>query len=221
MTWSPFYYAWFSLLLVKENYLVLKLIITLVPSLLSNNYKLLVALRGFTSYPEELLITRINITLGVKPKCKLRLWQMLSKLSGLAVFEWLSNNTSFHIYNNICRIVGFDYSNIFMKSQSFNFKNVYILFLFIRIYVKGNSLSSTQGKVEIKINNVRDISLDVVSEASIQKDNVDLKVQAHSEELGLKNFMGSIISKDAGSGKRLEFFSSNDGKNVLSGRWDF
>ncbi|KOB75992.1 Apolipophorin protein [Operophtera brumata] len=90
-----------------------------------------------------------------------------------------------------------------------------------RIYVKGSSLSSTQGKVEIKIDNVRDISLDATSEANVQKDNVNFKVQANSKELGWKNFVGEIVSKDAGNGKRLEFHSTNDNKNVLSGSTSF
>lgn len=90
--------------------------------------------------------------------------------------------------------------------------------LHYRIYVKGSSLSSTQGKVEVKIDNVREISLDAVSEASVQKDNVNFKVQANSNELGWKNFVGEIVSKDSGNGKRLEFLSTNDNKNVLSGR---
>lgn len=84
--------------------------------------------------------------------------------------------------------------------------------------MKGTSLSSTQGKVEVKIDNVRDISLDFISEASVQNDNVDFKVQGNSKELGLNGFVGQIVSKDGGSGKRLEFLSTNDGKNVLSGR---
>lgn len=52
----------------------------------------------------------------------------------------------------------------------------------------------------------------------MQKDNVNFKVQANSNELGWKNFVGEIVSKDSGNGKRLEFLSTNDNKNVLSGR---
>lgn len=84
--------------------------------------------------------------------------------------------------------------------------------------MKGNSLSSTQGKVELKIENIRDITLDATSEGNVQKDNVAFKLVANSEKLGLKNYQVEIASKDAGSGKRLEFHATNDNKNVLSGR---
>lgn len=87
-----------------------------------------------------------------------------------------------------------------------------------RVYVKGQSLSSTSGKMELKIENIRDISFDMSSEASIQKDNIAIKVSANSEKLGLKNYNVEIASKDAGAGKRLEFHATNDNKNVLSGR---
>lgn len=86
-----------------------------------------------------------------------------------------------------------------------------------RLYIKGSSLSSTQGKVELKIENIRDISLDVVSEGNVQKDNVAFKLVANSDKLDLKNYQVEIASKDAGSGKRLEFHATNDNKNVLSG----
>ncbi|KAJ0171016.1 hypothetical protein K1T71_013215 [Dendrolimus kikuchii] len=87
-----------------------------------------------------------------------------------------------------------------------------------RVYVKGSSLSSTQGKVEIKVDNVYDICLDAVSEGNIQKDNVAFHFQANSEKLGFNNYVVDISSKDSGSGKRLEFKAVNDNKNVLSGR---
>lgn len=86
------------------------------------------------------------------------------------------------------------------------------------MFVKGTSLSSTQGKVEIKIENVRDISFDCVSEGSVDRDNVNFKMTANSEKLGMKNYHVQIASKDAGNGKRLEFEATNDNKNVLSGR---
>ncbi|CAB3232890.1 unnamed protein product [Arctia plantaginis] len=90
-----------------------------------------------------------------------------------------------------------------------------------RFFVKGNSLSSTQGKVEVKIENIREVSLDVISEASIQKDNIDIKTVANSEKLGWKNYNVEITSKDAGSGKRLEFHATNDNKNIFSGSTSF
>lgn len=84
--------------------------------------------------------------------------------------------------------------------------------------MKGNALSSSQGKVELKIENIRDLSLDASSEASIQKDNVAIKLNANSEKLGWKDYKVDISSKDAGAGKRLEFHASNGGSNVFSGR---
>ncbi|RVE54932.1 hypothetical protein evm_000299 [Chilo suppressalis] len=90
-----------------------------------------------------------------------------------------------------------------------------------RLFLKGNSLSSTQGKMEIKIENVRDISMDIVSEVNVQKDNMFLKLQANSEKFGLKNYKVDISSKDSGSGKRLEFNAVNDNKNILSGSTSF
>lgn len=89
---------------------------------------------------------------------------------------------------------------------------------FSRIFIKGNALSSDQGKVELKVENVRDVTLDATYEGRIEKDNVDLKLSATSEKLGLKNYKVEISSKDAGAGKRLEFHATNDGKNVFSGR---
>lgn len=90
-----------------------------------------------------------------------------------------------------------------------------------RLFVKGNSLSSTQGKVELKVENIRDISLDLISEANINNENVAIKTVANSDKLGWKNYNVEIFSKDAGSGKRLEFKAINDNKNVLSGSTSF
>ncbi|KAH9637818.1 hypothetical protein HF086_017596 [Spodoptera exigua] len=86
-----------------------------------------------------------------------------------------------------------------------------------RLYLKGSSLSSTQGKIEVKVENIRDINFDCVSEGNVQKDNVNFKMTANSEKLGMKNYQVEIASKDAGNGKRLEFHATNDNKNVLSG----
>ncbi|KAJ8707317.1 hypothetical protein PYW08_010569 [Mythimna loreyi] len=86
-----------------------------------------------------------------------------------------------------------------------------------RLFFKGTTLSSTQGKLEVKIENVRDVSFDCVTEGNIQKDNVQFKMTANSDKLGMKNYQVEIASKDAGNGKRLEFHAVNDGKNVLSG----
>ncbi|XP_022837131.1 apolipophorins isoform X2 [Spodoptera litura] len=86
-----------------------------------------------------------------------------------------------------------------------------------RLFLKGSSLSSTQGKIEVKVENIRDINFDSVAEGNVQKDNVNFKMTANSEKLGLKNYQVEIASKDAGNGKRLEFHATNDNKNVLSG----
>ncbi|XP_047037209.1 apolipophorins isoform X1 [Helicoverpa zea] len=86
-----------------------------------------------------------------------------------------------------------------------------------RLFVKGSSLSSTQGKIELIIENIRDVSLQCTTEGNVQKDNVNFKLAANSEKLGLKNYQVEIASKDAGNGKRLEFHATNDNKNVLSG----
>ncbi|KAI8425854.1 hypothetical protein MSG28_011618 [Choristoneura fumiferana] len=90
-----------------------------------------------------------------------------------------------------------------------------------RIYLKGEYVSSNQGKSEIKVENIKDVSLDIVSEASFQKDDVAIKAVANSEALGWKNYNVQIASKDDGSGKRLEFHATNDNKNVLSGSTSF
>lgn len=91
-----------------------------------------------------------------------------------------------------------------------------------RLYVKGVKLSENQAKVEVKIVNIRDLSLDAVSEATLQKDNIILKVVANSEKLGLKNYKVDVATKDANNnGKRLEFQATNDNKNVLSGSTTF
>lgn len=87
------------------------------------------------------------------------------------------------------------------------------------MFLKGSSLSSTQGKIEVKVENIRDINFDSVAEGNVQKDNVNFKMTANSEKLGLKNYQVEIASKDAGNGKRLEFHATNDNKNVLSGRY--
>ncbi|CAH0764921.1 unnamed protein product [Diatraea saccharalis] len=86
-----------------------------------------------------------------------------------------------------------------------------------RFFLKGNSLSSSQGKLEVIIENIRDVSITAVSEVSVQNDNIVLKLAANSDKLGLKNYKVDISSKDAGSGKRLEFHAVNDNKNILSG----
>ncbi|XP_063834944.1 apolipophorins isoform X2 [Ostrinia nubilalis] len=90
-----------------------------------------------------------------------------------------------------------------------------------RVLIKGSHLSSTQGKVEVKIENIREVDLDAVVEGNVQKDNVAFKLVANSQKLGLKNYKVDISSKDAGSGKRLEFHAENDNKNVLSGSTSF
>ncbi|XP_028026671.1 apolipophorins isoform X1 [Bombyx mandarina] len=90
-----------------------------------------------------------------------------------------------------------------------------------KIYIKGTSLSSTQGKIEVNLQDINGICLDAVSEGNIQKDNIAIKFQGNSKELGMKNYIVEISSKDAGSGKRLEFHATNDNKNVLSGSTSF
>ncbi|XP_049881562.1 apolipophorins [Pectinophora gossypiella] len=89
-----------------------------------------------------------------------------------------------------------------------------------RIYVKGD-LADSHRKLDVKVENVRDVSLDFKSEAQISKDNVALKAVANSDKLGWKNYKVDISSKDAGSGKRLEFHATNDNKNILSGSTSF
>lgn len=84
--------------------------------------------------------------------------------------------------------------------------------------MKGTSLSSTQGKIEVKVDNIYNVCFDVETEGNIQKDNVAFKALANSKELGWKNYIVDISSKDSGNGKRLEFHATNDNKNVLSGR---
>ena len=90
-----------------------------------------------------------------------------------------------------------------------------------RIYVKGSSLSSTQGKIEVKVDNIYKICFDVVAEGSVQKDNVAFKAVANSKELGWNNYNVDISSKDSGNGKRLDFHAINDNKNVISGSTSF
>lgn len=91
-------------------------------------------------------------------------------------------------------------------------------FYFFRIYLKTDSVNVNHGKFEIKVENIRDVSLDTNGEINVQKDNVALKFFANSEKLGLKNYKVDISSKDTASGKRLEFQATHNGKNVLSGR---
>ncbi|CAH0599019.1 unnamed protein product [Chrysodeixis includens] len=86
-----------------------------------------------------------------------------------------------------------------------------------RLYVKGTALSSTSGKVELKVENIRDINYESVTEGSVQKDNINFKMVANCDKLGFKDYQVEIASKDAGEGKRLEFHATNDKKNVLSG----
>lgn len=91
-------------------------------------------------------------------------------------------------------------------------------FLFFRIYLKADALSSNNGKFEIKVDNIRDTSLETNGEINVQRDNIAFKVFANSEKLGVKNYKVDISSKDTDSGKRLEFHATHDGKNMLSGR---
>lgn len=90
-----------------------------------------------------------------------------------------------------------------------------------RIYAKGHIIDPHQGKAEIKIENVRDMSIEANGEAHIDKNNVAIKTNVNSPQLGWKNYKVEITSKDAGSGKRLEFHATNDNKNVLSGSTSF
>ncbi|XP_063370071.1 apolipophorins isoform X1 [Cydia amplana] len=90
-----------------------------------------------------------------------------------------------------------------------------------RIYLKGEYPNQHQGKAEIKVENIKDVSFDVVSEAQIQNNDINLKTLANSDALGWKNYNVQIVSKDAGSGKRLEFHATNAGKNILSGSTSF
>ncbi|GBP78977.1 Apolipophorins [Eumeta japonica] len=85
----------------------------------------------------------------------------------------------------------------------------------------GNNMSSNQGKVELKLENIKDLSMDLNAEGIIQKDNIAFKVHANSEKLGLKNYYTEIVSKDTGSGKRLEFNAKNNNVNLLSGSTSF
>lgn len=71
--------------------------------------------------------------------------------------------------------------------------------------------------METKVENFKDFNLDSTFEIDYDKD-LRLKFRANAETLGLKNCNVDISSKDAGSGKRLEFHAINDNKNVLSGR---
>lgn len=94
-------------------------------------------------------------------------------------------------------------------------------FFFFRLFLKADTLSSNHGKFELKIENIRDNSLDANGEISVQKDNVAFKFFANSDNLGFKNYKMDISSKDANNGKRLEFHATQDGKNMLSGRYEF
>ncbi|XP_050357243.1 apolipophorins [Nymphalis io] len=89
-----------------------------------------------------------------------------------------------------------------------------------RLFFKGTSLRTTQGRMEMKVENFRNFNLDSTLEANFDKD-LSVKYQANAESLGLKNYAIDISSKDAGNGKRLEFHAVNDGKNVLSGSTSF
>lgn len=71
--------------------------------------------------------------------------------------------------------------------------------------------------MEVKVENFRNFDLDSNIEVNFEKDFY-IKSQTNAESMGLKNYQIDISSKDAGSGKRLEFNAVNDGKNVLSGR---
>ncbi|KPI95250.1 Apolipophorin [Papilio xuthus] len=90
-----------------------------------------------------------------------------------------------------------------------------------RLYVKGETISSTHGKLEMKVENIKDVDIDVTCEGNVQKENVNFKGQANSAAFGLKNYKIEISSKDDGSGKRLEFHAVNDNKNLLSGSTSF
>ncbi|XP_045779870.1 apolipophorins [Maniola jurtina] len=89
-----------------------------------------------------------------------------------------------------------------------------------RLYFKGIAPRSTQGRMEVKIENVRNFDLDSTFEVNFDKDLI-VKFHANAPTLDLKNYNVDISSKDAGSGKRLEFQAMNDNKNVLSGSTSF
>lgn len=88
-----------------------------------------------------------------------------------------------------------------------------------RLYFKGVMPRSYRGlgRMEAKVENFKDFNLDSSLEVEYDKD-LQVKFRANAETLGLKNYNIDISSKDAGSGKRLEFHAINDNKNVLSGR---
>ncbi|CAH2060387.1 unnamed protein product, partial [Iphiclides podalirius] len=86
-----------------------------------------------------------------------------------------------------------------------------------RLYLKGESISASNGKFELKLENIKDIDFDGSFEGNVQKENINLKAQANSGYFGLKDYKMDISSKDAGNGKRLEFHATNDNKNLLSG----
>ncbi|XP_053619006.1 apolipophorins isoform X2 [Plodia interpunctella] len=86
-----------------------------------------------------------------------------------------------------------------------------------KLHLKGTTISSSQGKVELKLENVQGLTLDATAEGTVQQDNINFKFVGNSDKLGLKNYQVDISSKDAGNGKRLEFHATNDNKNVLSG----
>ncbi|XP_013192546.1 apolipophorins isoform X2 [Amyelois transitella] len=86
-----------------------------------------------------------------------------------------------------------------------------------KLNVKGTGITSTNGKIELKLENVRGLTLDGVVEGTVNDDNINFKFVGNSDKLGLKNYKVDISSKQAGNGKRLEFQATNDNKNVLSG----
>ncbi|CAH2098987.1 unnamed protein product [Euphydryas editha] len=90
----------------------------------------------------------------------------------------------------------------------------------MRFSFKGVSVRSTQGRMEVIVENFKSFNLDSTVEVNFEKDFY-IKSQTNAESLGLKNYKIDILSKDAGSGKRLEFNAVNDGKNVLSGSTSF
>ncbi|XP_039760975.1 apolipophorins [Pararge aegeria] len=89
-----------------------------------------------------------------------------------------------------------------------------------RFYFKGMAPRSTQGRMEVKIENCKNFDLDSTFEVNYDKDLV-VKFHGNAESLGMKNYNVDISSKDAGNGKRLEFNAINDNKNVLSGSTSF
>lgn len=91
-----------------------------------------------------------------------------------------------------------------------------------RIHAKFVKVTPKQFTGDVKLENLKDFSLDLNGEANLESvDDFHIKVNAHSDKLKLDHVTIEAENKPSKSGKVIEFSAKSKDKNILSGSTNY